>query len=156
MRVRLIVVGRDRGDPLVEAADAYLARIERFLSVEVHELKEVPLRKSVSAEQVMRAEAERIERALGPHDRVIALDRQGRSLTSEELAARLERARDQALPGWSLVIGGPSGLHPRLLERAHERWSLSALTLPHRLARLVVSEQLYRACSILRGEPYHK
>lgn len=156
MKIRLVVVGRDRQDPLVDAADAYLDRVRRTVPAEVVELKEVPLRKTSSPEQVMRAEAERISDALLSGGRVIALEREGRALDSSSLARRLEQARLDAVPGWSIVIGGPSGLHPQLLERADERWSLSALTFPHRLARLVLCEQLYRAVSILRGEPYHK
>lgn len=157
MKIRIVVVGRDKQDPLVEAADAYLGRIQHTVPADVVELKEVPLRKTSSPEQVMRAEAERIEAALLPGGtRIIALDRTGRHLSSEDIARRLEQARLDAVPSWSLVIGGPSGLHPSLVGRSHERWSLSKLTLPHRLARLVLSEQLYRAVSILRGEPYHK
>jgi 23S rRNA (pseudouridine1915-N3)-methyltransferase len=152
----LVVVGRDRGDPLVDAANAYLKRVDGVLPAEVVELREVPLRKSSTPEQVMKLEAERIEAALAPGERVIALDGGGRSLSSEALADRLEQARMTAVPAWCFVIGGPSGLHARVLERADERWSLSSFTLPHRLARLVLSEQIYRAVTILRGEPYHK
>lgn len=156
MKLRLIIVGRDRGDPLVEAADAYLRRISRTMPVETIELKETPLRKSVSAEMAMAGEAKRILEALGGRDHVVGLDKGGRTMTSEELAQRLDTLRQSSFPATSMVIGGPSGLHRSVLDRADERWSLSKMTLPHRLARLVLSEQLYRAVSILRGEPYHK
>ncbi|MEO1232125.1 MAG: 23S rRNA (pseudouridine(1915)-N(3))-methyltransferase RlmH [Myxococcota bacterium] len=152
----MIVVGRDRGDPLIEASEEYLRRVARTLPAETVELKEVPLRKNASAETVMAAEAKRILDVLGPRDRVIALDKGGRMMTSEELAERIDTLRQSSFPALSLVIGGPSGLHRTVLERADERWSLSKMTFPHRLARLVLSEQLYRATSILRGEPYHK
>lgn len=126
------------------------------MATEVVELKEVPLRKSSSKEQVMALEGERIQQALGERDRVVALDRRGRAMTSEELARWLDRTMQAGLGALSLVIGGPSGLHPAFVEGVDERWSLSPLTLPHRIARLVVCEQIYRACSILRNEPYHK
>lgn len=156
MRLRLIVVGRDRGDAICEAADGYLARVRRDFECEVVELKEVPLKKTSSVLQVMSAEAERIRQALHGRDKVVALDRSGRTLDSEQLAERIRRYRDGAASSLAVVIGGPSGLHPDLMATADEVWSLSALTLPHRIARLLVCEQLYRACSILRGEPYHK
>lgn len=150
------MVGRDRQDPLVEAADEYLSRVHRTMPIELVELKEVPLRKSSSPDLVMAAEADRIRRALGRNDRVVALDRKGRTLSSEALAERLKDAMNSGRGALTLVIGGPSGLHSEFLEGVHERWSLSTFTLPHRIARLVLCEQLYRACSILRGEPYHK
>ena len=85
--------------------------------------------------------------------RVIALDRHGASLTSPELAQRLER---WATPRVTLVVGGPLGLDPAVTERAESGWSLSRLTFPHELARVLVAEQLYRSLTLLRGHPYHK
>lgn len=151
-----MVVGKDRNDPICGTADDYLRRIKRTLPVELIELKEAPLKRSASPEQVMATEAERIERAIGPNDRVVALDRAGVALTSEDISSRLDRAMQSGCSALTLIVGGPSGLHRSILERADERWSLSALTLPHRIARLVIAEQVYRACTILRGEPYHK
>ncbi len=156
MKIRLIVIGRDRHDPLRAVADEYLDRVRRSLPCEVLELDETPLRRSSSPERVMAEEAARIERALGPDDRIIGLDRDGRELDSLGLARRLEQAMVGGTKSWALVVGGPLGLHPDLLSAAHERWRLSALTLPHRIARLVLCEQIYRAVSIQRGEPYHK
>jgi 23S rRNA (pseudouridine1915-N3)-methyltransferase len=90
------------------------------------------------------------ERAL-----IVALDRGGSAWTSEELARRLARWREGGVP-LALMIGGAFGLDPELLGGAAVRWSLGPLTLPHELARVVVVEQMYRAWTILRGEPYHK
>jgi 23S rRNA (pseudouridine1915-N3)-methyltransferase len=84
-----------------------------------------------------------------------ALDQRGGLLTSEELARRLGRLRDSSL-SLTLLIGGDEGLSPRVREQARFVWSLSPLTLPHRLARVLVLEQIYRAFEILRGGPYHK
>jgi 23S rRNA (pseudouridine1915-N3)-methyltransferase len=85
----------------------------------------------------------------------VALDREGQGWSSEELARRVDRWQRGSRPV-AVVLGGSRGLEPELLARADERWSLGALTLPHQLARVVVVEQLYRAWTILRGEPYHK
>jgi 23S rRNA (pseudouridine1915-N3)-methyltransferase len=84
-----------------------------------------------------------------------ALDQRGASLTSEQLAQRIGRLRDASL-SLTLVIGGDEGLSPRVREQSRFVWGLSPLTLPHRLARVLVLEQLYRAFEILRGGPYHK
>jgi 23S rRNA (pseudouridine1915-N3)-methyltransferase len=84
-----------------------------------------------------------------------ALDQRGGLLTSEQLAQRIGRLRDASL-ALTLVIGGDEGLSPRVRDQARFIWSLSPLTLPHRLARVLVLEQLYRAFEILRGAPYHK
>lgn len=149
------MVGRDKNDPIVGVANEMVERVRRYFPIEVVEVKEEPLRKSSPVDRVKRAEADRLRATLKAGERLIALDERGTMQTSEELAKRLARA---ARDGRSLafVIGGPSGLDAELVEEADERWSLSKMTLPHRIARLVLSEQLYRAASILRGEPYHK
>ena len=156
MRLRLLVVGRDRRDPLVEASDAYLDRVRRTLPVDVVEVKEVPLKKSSSPERVRSEESERLLAAVGTGERLVALDATGRALDSEGVAQALDRAMQSGTAGLCFALGGPLGHHADLVRRADEVWSLSKLTLPHRLARLVLCEQLYRGLSILRGEPYHK
>lgn len=120
------------------------------------ELKEAPLRKNADPGRVMATEGERILAAVGSGERLVALDRTGRELDSSQVAQRLEAAMHDGVGALTFVIGGPLGLHPSVLSAARERWSLSRLTLPHRMARLLLSEQLYRGLSILRGEPYHK
>jgi 23S rRNA (pseudouridine1915-N3)-methyltransferase len=155
VKLRLIVVGRDRNEPLVEAAEGYRARLQHYFSTELVELKETPL-KNASVEQVKKEEAAKIREALQPGERWIVLDERGKEQTTMELAERLRRAQDEGQKSLTLVIGGPSGLDPQLIKEAHERWALSKLTLPHRMARLLLCEQLYRAGTILRGEPYHK
>ena len=157
MKLRIIVVGRDRNDPLLEAADDYLNRIGRYCTVQLVEVREEPLKKGRSVAEVQRIEADRIRKALGAAEGVkVALDEHGRQQTSAALAKRVGNWLDQGVPVVSLFIGGPSGLDKALIEGAHETWALSAFTLPHRVARLIACEQLYRAFTILRGEPYHK
>lgn len=102
---------------------------------------------------------ERERRAVEPHlggCRIVALDRTGRPRTSEELAERLREWEELPPQRTALVIGGAEGLHPDLVERSSETLSLGRGTLPHQLARVVLAEQLYRATTILRGEPYHR
>ena len=95
-------------------------------------------------------------RKLPPRHKLWALDERGVQLSSEELAQRLQKQMNAGESGITLVIGGADGLPGSLVGGADFVWSLGRLTLPHRLARLIVLEQLYRALSILRGEPYHR
>jgi len=153
VRVRLLAVGRDRSGLFAPAVDEYVSRLGRYLKFELVELPEA--RKQAGTPQAREEEAATILGRLEPRERVIALDERGDQPTSLELARRVEgwmlRGQDVAL-----VIGGSDGLAPVVLARAQERLGLSRLTLAHRLARLVLVEQLYRAMTILRGEPYHK
>jgi len=125
----------------------YAARIQRFAELELFELKA----------SGMEAEADALldkSRQKGAVE-IWALDQRGGLLTSEQLAQRIGRLRDASL-ALTLVIGGDEGLSPRVRDQARFIWSLSPLTLPHRLARVVALEQVYRAFEILRGGPYHK
>jgi 23S rRNA (pseudouridine1915-N3)-methyltransferase len=153
VKVRLLAVGRDRSGLYAPAVQEYVTRLARQLRFELVELPEA--RKQAGTPQARDEEAATILARLGPRERVVALDERGEEPTSLELARRVERwlAAGQDL---ALVIGGADGLAPAVLERAQERLALSRLTLAHRLARLVLVEQLYRAMTIVRGEPYHK
>jgi len=153
VRVRLLAVGRDRSGLYAPAVDEYVGRLSRQLRFELVELPEA--RKQAGTPRARDEEAATILGRLEARERVVALDERGDQPTSVELARRVEtwmtRGQDVAL-----VIGGSDGLAPAVLERASERLALSRLTLAHRLARLVLVEQLYRAMTIIRGEPYHK
>lgn len=153
MRLRILAVGRDRSGLYQPALEEYAKRIARYARVEVVEVPEA--RKHAGTPRAREEEAESLLSRLGARERLVALDERGKEHTSVELARRmaawLEGGRDVAL-----VIGGSDGLAEAVLQRAEERLSLSRLTLAHRLARLVLLEQLYRGFTILRGEPYHK
>jgi 23S rRNA (pseudouridine1915-N3)-methyltransferase len=141
MKLRVLSVGKDKGETLALAQE-YAGRIARFAEIELVELKaEGPARE---------ADALRGKFLKGES---WALDQRGSELTSEELAARIAPLRSGAL---TLCIGGDEGLDTGLTAQARFVWSLSKLTLPHRLARVLVLEQLYRSFEILRGAPYHK
>lgn len=155
MKLRLIAVGRDKNEPALELAREYLERVRRYVPAELVELKEEPAKKNVPIDRVRAQEAARITGALAPGEWIVALDERGRALDSMELSEKLAGWK-QGARRVALVIGGPNGLDRELLDRADERWALSRMTLPHRIARLVLAEQLYRACTILNGEPYHK
>ena len=152
MDVHLIAVGRLRAC-FREACDDYLRRLSRYGPVTEREVREAGRVTSTALRR--REESARIEAAVPERARLVLLDRGGTEWSSEELARRLERWREEGLDT-CLVIGGDWGLDPELVADARDRWSLGPLTLPHELARLVTLEQWYRAWTIIRGEPYHR
>ena len=151
--IRLVVVGRPRG-PLAAAAADYEARLARALRLEVVEVREEALQRGTAAE-VLAREARRLEPHLVGCVRVV-LDRTGTALSSEALAERLRAWEEQPPQRTAFVIGGAYGLAPAVVAQADLRLSFGPATLPHQLARVVLTEQLYRATTILRGEPYHR
>lgn len=136
----------------------YARRLPREIALE---MVEIPLgqrgQKSSQAavEKARRKEGEAMLAALAPRDHVVALDVVGKPWSTEQLSRQLE-SWQMLGENVSLLIGGPDGLSPDCLGRARQRWSLSPLTLPHPLVRVVLAEQLYRAWTLLAGHPYHK
>lgn len=154
MVFHVVAVGRMRDTALRAACDEYLRRVGRTARIELHEVAEAG-RAGGTPARTRRIEGERLHRA-APREAVrVALTRGGRACTSEQFARRVGRWREGARDV-AFLLGGAHGLPDSLLEDAGNALSLSPLTLPHELARLVLLEQLYRAGTILRGEPYHK
>ena len=155
MRLYLIAVGT-RMPAWVEAGFAeYAKRLPPHLKPNLIEIAAGRRGKGADIERLLRDEGDRIRAATPAGARVIALERTGRALDTEQVAATLTRAQQEGsdLAFW---IGGPEGLSPECLRQAHERWSLSALTLAHPVVRVVWAEQLYRAYSITQQLPYHR
>jgi 23S rRNA (pseudouridine1915-N3)-methyltransferase len=150
-RIEILTVGSLHRD-LEPAARHYLDLLRPYASVTVREVKETPLRGRSEAE-VLRDEGRRLIAAWPQAPAVTALAVDGLVLDTEAFAARLQRGLERG--GAAFVVGGSLGLAPEVLDQASARLSLSALTLPHQLARVVLLEQLFRAAKILRGEPYH-
>jgi 23S rRNA (pseudouridine1915-N3)-methyltransferase len=153
MRLVVAVVGKPRNAALAAAIADYETRAARYWPLDVHEVREERAG-ALPAVQVREREGDRLLERAG-RGRIVACDPGGKSYTSEEFAAWLQQERD-ADRDVSIVIGGAHGLSENVLSRAVSRMSLAPWTLPHELARLVLAEQLYRAGSIMRGEPYHK
>ncbi|MFN7133967.1 MAG: 23S rRNA (pseudouridine(1915)-N(3))-methyltransferase RlmH [Myxococcales bacterium] len=152
MRVRLLSVGRDRSGLFEPGVQEYASRLSHYCRFE---LLELPDAKKTDPRQAMEEEAKSILGKLKPAEVLVALDERGKSLTSEGFSRELGKllAQGQDL---TFVIGGAEGLSDAVRQRARLVLSLSAMTLPHRLARLVLAEQLYRAFTLLRNEPYHR
>ena len=149
-----MVVGRVRGH-LAPAVEEFEQRARRYWKLEVVEVDAGAAGKR-SPGEVMAAEEERILGRLPGAAEVVALTRTGGTMASEDLARWLGDLALRGSAGPAFVVGGAFGLGGGVLARAGRRLSLSPFTLPHELARLVLAEQLYRAGTILRGEPYHK
>jgi 23S rRNA (pseudouridine1915-N3)-methyltransferase len=154
MRLRVIAIGTRMPSWARSACAEYLQRLRAGLSLELQEI-ETASRRGGGAPRAIAREGERLLAALAPRDYVIALDERGRELTTQELALWL-KARQQQGEDLAFVVGGPDGLAPAVLARSNFRLALSRLTLPHALARVLLTEQLYRAHCILANHPYHR
>lgn len=153
MRLVLVAVGTP-GDPLEAAVRLYRERAARYFDLEVREVSAAS--GSLPPERALAREADSIGRRLPEDLESFALTRRGKGLSSSGLSRYLGELRSYGLPGSVFVIGGAHGLAPELIEAMDRRLSLSPMTLPHAMARLVLLEQIYRAGTILRGEPYHR
>lgn len=148
-------IGKVGYAPIREAIDRYAARIPHYVPFEIKELPDVKNAKSLSEQQQREIEGNQILAALLPGDYVMLMDERGREFTSMEFSQWLA-AKMANLPGrLVMLIGGPYGFSQAVYQRADAKMSLSKMTFPHEMARLFTVEQIYRAMTILRGEPYH-
>ncbi|SMC22467.1 23S rRNA (pseudouridine1915-N3)-methyltransferase [Desulfacinum hydrothermale DSM 13146] len=155
MKIHLIFVGKTVFPEMEDGIQRYLDRLQHYAPVQVHVVKPEKMGKKMDADRVKEKEGQKILHLPRPQDTLIAWDERGRQMTSGEFADLLSRMQ---LSSWDLwmAVGGPLGLSDEVRRKANHILSLSKMTLPHDLARLVIVEQLYRAFTILRGEPYHK
>jgi 23S rRNA (pseudouridine1915-N3)-methyltransferase len=151
MRITIASIGRDRSGPARALCKDYARRCAWQV-----ELIEVALRTALPPERRLEEEAERLLRALPADAVIVALDERGRSIDSRGFARRLADWREAGRLGIAFVIGGADGLAPAVLERADERLAFGRMTWPHRLVRVMLLEQIYRAQTILAGHPYHR
>ena len=158
MNITVLAVGKLKDRFFEEGCAEYAKRLQRYCALNVREAADEKAPEALSPaqeEQVKDREGKRLLALLDPRDHVIALTVTGKAYTSEGLAARIGALRDRG-KNVSFLIGGSLGLSKEAVARADEELSLSKLTLPHRLARLVLLEQLYRSFKILNHETYHK
>lgn len=155
MRIRLIAVGQKMPDWVNAGYHTYAKRMPTDCPLELVEISAGKRGKNADIARILRQEGEAMLAAVGKSDRIVTLEVTGRSWTTPQLAQRLEHwmmdGRDV-----SLLVGGPEGLAPECIAAADERWSLSALTLPHPLVRIMLAESLYRAWTVTVNHPYHR
>ncbi len=155
LKVTVITLGNKMPAWVVQGSQEYAKRLNDGIQLKIIEIPLIRRSKSSDLSKILEKESVLIQEALPHNSRIIALDIEGKSFSSEELAIKISQLQhtDSHL---CFLIGGPEGLSQETLNRCDERWSLSKLTLPHPLVRIILLETLYRAWSIIHHHPYHK
>lgn len=154
MRAELILVGKTTDKHFAAGIDDYLERIKHYLPFNIRVIPELKNTKSLSTDQQKEKEGEMILKLLDEGDTVVLLDEHGREMRSVEFAQWLQK-KQSTTRKLIFVIGGPYGFAAAVYARANEQISLSKMTFSHQMVRLIFTEQLYRACTIIKGEKYH-
>ena len=154
MKTILILVGKTTDKHFQAGISDYVERIGHYMPFDIVTIPELKNTKNLSEEQQKTMEGELILKQLQPSDTLVLLDEHGKELRSIELAKWLEQ-KQQTARRLVFVIGGPYGFSEAVYSHANEKLSLSKLTFSHQMVRLVFTEQIYRACTIIKGEPYH-
>lgn len=155
MKIILAVVGKMSDGYLKKGIDEYSSRLKHYVPFQIVYINDARNTRNLSQEQQKVAEGRNILDALEPSDRVVLLDEHGKQLTSMQFASYLERKMSTVSRRLIFVVGGPYGFSKEVYDRADELLSLSAMTFSHEMIRLIFTEQVYRAMTILRHEPYH-
>lgn len=154
MKTKLIVVGKTNDKNIIQGINDYVGRIGHYMPFDIIVIPELKNTKSLSPEVQKEMEGDLILRQLQSSDFVVLLDEHGKEYRSMEFAAWIEKRR-QASQNLTFVIGGPYGFATKVYDRADSKLSLSKMTFSHQMIRLLFVEQIYRACTIIKGEPYH-
>jgi len=155
MRIKLIAIGESMPNWVVTGFQEYAKRLQQDVVLSLHEIPASKRGKNADLARIIQKEGELMLAQIPNSSHCIALDVKGKVWSTEQLAQNLNNWQLQG-NDVSLLIGGPEGLAPACLARANQTWSLSALTFPHPLVRVIVAEQLYRAWSIIHNHPYHR
>jgi 23S rRNA (pseudouridine1915-N3)-methyltransferase len=154
MKTELLLVGKTTDKHFQAGIDDYVSRINHYMPFHITVIPELKNTKSLSEEQQKTLEANQILKLTQPSDTLVLLDEHGKEYRSIEFAQWLQKKQNTARR-LVLAIGGPYGFAPEVYQRADEKISLSKMTFSHQMIRLILTEQVYRACTIIRGEPYH-
>ncbi len=155
VKLKIVAVDKMKNAAFRELTDDYFARLQHYLPTEVVEVRSAA-KKASDAGEVKRIEAEALIETVTDEQVIVAMDERGKPMSSEELADWLNDQMVNGVRSVAFVIGGSWGLDRSVRKKAHRVISLSEMTMPHEMARMFLTEQLYRAMTILRGEPYHK
>lgn len=154
MKTKLIVVGKTNDKNIIQGISDYVGRISHYMPFDIVVIPELKNTKSLSSDVQKEMEGDLILKQLQPSDFVVLLDEHGKEYRSIEFAAWIEKRR-QASQNLTFIIGGPYGFAKKVYDRADSKLSLSKMTFSHQMIRLLFVEQIYRACTIIKGEPYH-
>ena len=155
MKVALVLVGKTGNKHFVELIDEYAGRVKHYIGFDIITIPELKNTKSLSADQQKQQEGELILKQMQAGDHVVLLDEHGKEFRSVEFSSYMEQKMQTVNKRLVFVIGGPYGFSPDVYAKANEKISLSKMTFSHQMVRLIFVEQLYRAMTIIRGEPYH-
>lgn len=155
MKISLLVIGKTNHSYLTPGIDDYAKRIGRYLPFDIQYIADTKNTKSITEAQQKALEGKNILAAVDPSDCVVLLDEHGKEFRSLEFSQYIERKMQTVQKRLVFVVGGPYGFSDDVYQRANEKISLSKMTFPHDMIRLIFTEQLYRACSIMHNEPYH-
>ena len=155
LKFTLIALGNKMPEWVTQASQEFIKRLSDSIQIQLIEIPIHSRGKSSDLIRILEKEQRLIKAAIPPQVYLIALDRLGKQFSSEQLSAKLAQLQHIS-SHLCCIIGGPEGIAPELLELCNERWSLSSLTMPHTIARIVLLETLYRSWSILQNHPYHK
>lgn len=157
IKINLVVIGKNKHDWLTQGIRHYQRLLRKYqVDLRLNVVKDEKIDEKKNSELVLDKEAERIFKYLDRDSFRIVLDVSGKTLTSQELANLLREKLNTGKSEFVFIIGGPLGLSEKIVKNCHFRLSLSGMTLTHQLARLVLSEQIFRAFSIIKGDKYHK
>jgi 23S rRNA (pseudouridine1915-N3)-methyltransferase len=155
MTIQFWTIGKAH-EPYVEAGITdFTKRINNYFTTSWKIIASPKNAASLSEEELKRKEAEAVLKSITAHDYLVALDEQGKQLTSQQLSMFIQKRANESVKQLIFLIGGAYGIDHSVIERANTKWSLSDLTFPHQLVRLILAEQVYRACTIIRNEKYH-
>ena len=155
MKITLLTIGKTEDKYLLEGLDIYLKRLKHYISFKILEIPELKGTKSLSREQQKSKEAELIFKNIHSSDHVILLDEKGQEFSSKQFSNFLNKKMVGGQQHLVFIVGGPYGFSEEIYLRSNEKISLSRMTYSHQMIRLLFTEQLYRAYTILKGEPYH-
>ena len=155
MTIRLIVVGKTDIGYLQQGIDEYVGRLKHYVKFEVEVIPALRDQKNASPDEMKEREAQLLIRKLEGCDRIVLLDEHGTERTSMEFAQYLQKQMNSGIRTLAFVVGGAFGFAPSIYAAAHDKMSISRMTLTHQMVRLFFVEQLYRAMTILKGEKYH-
>ena len=155
MKIHFWSIGKAHESYVKEGIEMFSKRISHYYPAEWKIIPSVKNAATLSKDDLKKGESEIILTLIKPDDILILLDEKGKQLTSEQLAALIRTNADKSVKNLVFLIGGAFGVHEKLIKRANQVWSLSQLVFPHQLARLILAEQIYRACTISRNEKYH-
>ncbi|MGB5238529.1 MAG: 23S rRNA (pseudouridine(1915)-N(3))-methyltransferase RlmH [Flavobacteriaceae bacterium] len=155
MKLKILAIGKTDSSALSELISEYEKRLKRFVPLELEIIPDVKKSGKLSATEQMRKEAEALLNRVKPGDKIVLLDERGRQYSSLDFAKYLQQQMNSGIKQLVFVIGGPYGADQQLRQRAMDSWSLSKLTFSHQMVRLFAIEQIYRAMTILKNQPYH-